>query len=440
MPDLPPPPAAFDRAAQDEDDMLRTMAPRRPASAPGVFDTHPPAVFDTARAVNPQASTHVNMPTGHVLDDRYLITLCLGRGGMGAVYKAVDQETGSECAIKVLIPDLTGSPEAMQNLRREVATASKLTHQNLLRVNHLGLRGTEAYLVMELVDGEDLETYRRRKGGCLSEDDFLHLMPQLLAGLDFLHDRGIVHLDIKPHNIMVTPAGEVKITDFGISKSIKEQVGAEQQQSIVGTLCFMAPEQIRGESTDRRTDIYSLGVMFYLLLTGEWPYPTNTPEQIRSWHLGGEADVSRVPARWRPLVKKCLARNPGGRFRTCQEMQRLMLDSQVAPPPVPLSAVPYAQSVLPQAAPLPSRPGEQTAGPSRVLVAVLALLFGGWGVHMFVLGNRTSGFIRLAITLGLCFYGGILTVPIAMIEGVIYLCKSDEEFYKTYVVEKKSWF
>ena len=181
------------------------------------------------------------MPIGYVLDQRYVVMGRLGTGGMGSVYKVVDKETGSECAIKVLATELVHSPEAMQNLKREVATASKLTHQNLLRVNHLALRGNDAYLVMEFIDGEDLETYRRRKGGYLAESDFCRLMPQLLTGLEFLHERGIVHLDIKPQNIMVTPVGEVKITDFGISKTVKEQVQAQGRQAITGTVCFMAP-------------------------------------------------------------------------------------------------------------------------------------------------------------------------------------------------------
>ena len=316
---------------QDEDDVLQTIAPRR--QPPSSIDTGPPPVFADTAAPAPIAAPSGGasldeMPIGYVLDNRYHVMRPLGRGGMGSIYKVVDKETGSECAVKVLRAELTRSPEAMQNLKREVATASTLTHQNLLRVNHLALRGSAAYILMEFIDGEDLETYLGRKGGCLSEGDFCRLMPQLLAGLDFLHERGIVHLDIKPQNIMVTPAGEVKITDFGISKTIKEQVDAQGRQPITGTVCFMAPEQLRGERTDRRTDIYALGIMFHFLLSGEFPFPLRSCEEIQAWHLGPSADVSRVPEKWRPLVGKCLARKAAERFRSCQEIRQWILENE----------------------------------------------------------------------------------------------------------------
>ena len=254
-------------------------------------------------------SSDGSLRAGDLLDGRYLITKRIGQGGMGVVYKAVDQETESELAIKVLLPSLASSPAAMNDLRKEVAIAQQLTHQNLLRVNHLGIGQGFAYLVMEYIDGEDLETYRLRHGGKLPTDVVRRIMAEVLAGLNFLHDRGIVHLDIKPQNIMIPRSGEAKLADFGISRTIRQQVeqNAEGQTS-VGTLCFMAPEQIRSEVCDRRTDLYAVGVMLYLLLIGEFPFSTRSREDVVTWHLDPQIDIKAAPPAWDAVLRSCLAR------------------------------------------------------------------------------------------------------------------------------------
>jgi len=260
----------------------------------------------------------VALKTGTVLDNRYVITHLIGRGGMGAVYKAVDKEIESECAIKVLTPELAASAEAVASLRREVAIAQELTHQNLLRVNYLCTNSSPPFLVMEHIDGEDLETYRLRKGGKLSPDDFCHVATQILAGLTYLHDKGVVHLDIKPQNVMVAKTGEVKLTDFGIARTIKEQLASRDQSQVpMGTLCYMAPEQLRGEVCDLHADVYSLGILFHLLLAGKFPFPTTTREDVVAWHLGPEYAPDGVPREWSSLLRKCLARKPQSRFSSC---------------------------------------------------------------------------------------------------------------------------
>jgi serine/threonine protein kinase/type II secretory pathway pseudopilin PulG len=263
----------------------------------------------------------VALKTGTVLDNRYVITHLIGRGGMGAVYKAVDKEIESECAIKVLAPELAASAEAVTSLRREVAIAQKLTHQNLLRVNYLCTNSSPPFLVMEHIDGEDLETYRLRKGGKLSSDDFCHVATQILAGLTYLHDKGVVHLDIKPQNVMVAKTGEVKLTDFGIARTIKEQLASKDQSQVpMGTLCYMAPEQLRGEVCDLHADVYSLGILFHLLLAGKFPFPTTAREDVVAWHLGPEYAPDGVPREWCRLLRKCLARKPQDRFSSCAEI------------------------------------------------------------------------------------------------------------------------
>jgi serine/threonine protein kinase len=273
-----------------------------------------------------------DLPLGSLVDGRYLITKKLGRGGMGTVYKVVDRETEVEYAIKVLAPELAGSPEAIRDLKKEVATAQQLTHENLLRVNYLGVSESSAYLLMEFIDGEDLETYRARKGqgGKLSDEEFRNIVGQLLKGLDYLHDRGMVHLDIKPQNVMVSRNGEVKVTDFGISTTIKEQVQSrERDRAPIGTLCFMAPEQFQGHLCDRRTDIYALGIMFHLLLTGEFPFSTKNREEVVAWHLRREYQSAVLPRCWQELIAGCLKRQPENRFSTCKELLSLLERAKV---------------------------------------------------------------------------------------------------------------
>ena len=320
--------------SQDEFDTGQTMRQQEPVGRPGASAA--PARPEAPAATPPLVG---ELPSGFLLDRRYRITKPLGSGGMGTVYKATDEETEKEYAIKTLRPELTASPTAIADLKKEVAIAQDLTHPNILRINYLGVAGATAYLVMEYIDGEDLEAFRLGKGGRITADEFRRLIPQLLAGLNYLHDKGKVHLDIKPQNVMVTRAAEVKLTDFGIAKSIRQQLNQREEGQVpVGSLCYMSPEQLRGEVCDRRSDIYSLGVMFYLLLLGEFPFSTKSREGVVSWHLGPEFDASGLSGEWRELFSRCLARDKAQRFTSCEEIIRAIgPESAGAPasPPLP---------------------------------------------------------------------------------------------------------
>lgn len=289
----------------------------------------PPASRTTAPPSQPQPSapptvqTGTDFPVGHVLDERLVITLKLGQGGMGAVYRVTDRETHVEYAIKVLTPELVGSPAAFADLRKEVARAQPLTHQNLLNIKYFADSGPVKYIVMENIDGEDLESYRLRKGGRISPADFSKFVPQILAGMEFLHERGVVHLDIKPQNIMVSNSGEVKITDYGISRTIKEQLSQrEQSQVSSGTLCFMPPEQIRpGSVCDRRADIYALGMTFHLLLAGRFPFPLDDRQQVIHWHLDERHAIEDLGSPlFNRVVAKSVASRADSRWLSCREM------------------------------------------------------------------------------------------------------------------------
>jgi serine/threonine protein kinase len=322
-PPLPPPlpdaldaertaPRATPPPARIADDLDRE-ATRRP---PGVATAVPPLV---------QVRSATDLK-GQVLDN-FLITKRLGEGGMGVVYKATDRDTDVEYAIKVLPPALSADPRALADLKKEVANAQALTHQNLLKINYLKSFGPTTYIVMEYIDGEDLEEYRRRKAGALKLDEFRKIAPQILTGLDYLHDRGIVHLDVKPHNIMLTRNGEVKITDYGISRSIKEQLRqGDRQEPPTGTLCYMAPEQLRGgDVLDRRADVYAAGMMFLRLLTEKFPFDLKNHQAITAWHLDPRHQIhSTGTPSLDTVLRKALAVNPSERYSSCQEMLRAL--------------------------------------------------------------------------------------------------------------------
>jgi serine/threonine protein kinase len=314
------------RREQDDLNLGKTRMADAPSDPQVPQSTPPPSSRPSAQQ---EVIQGVDFPVGYVLDDTFVITLKLGQGGMGAVYRVTDRETQVEYAIKVLASALAGNPQALRDLKKEVAVAQPLVHQNLLNIKYFADSGPVKYVVMENIDGEDLETYRRRKGGRISQENFARIAPQILAGLDYLHERGVVHLDIKPQNIMVSKSGEVKITDYGISKTIKEQLAQQDQsQAAAGTLCYMAPEQIRGEVCDRRTDVYAVGIMFHLLLAGRFPFPTESREQVARWHIDEKHSMNDLgtPA-FNAVVRKCLRTVPSERFLSCHDLLKELTEA-----------------------------------------------------------------------------------------------------------------
>ncbi|MGL6193684.1 MAG: protein kinase domain-containing protein [Thermoguttaceae bacterium] len=265
----------------DDWDRMQTIRPHRNfADDLDVSETMRPSTF-------PGNLTTDELKRGDILDGKYQVIKKLGQGGMGAVYKVIDMATDVEFAVKVVLPAYIRDPIALKELRVELAKAQTLTHQNLLNYKSFGDSGPIKYIVMELIDGENLEEYRLRKGGKLIETDAIEIANQIMNGLHYFHEKGLVHLDLKPQNIMVSRSGEVKITDYGISKSIKEQIEINTQGGgmAAGTLCFMAPEQLNGSFCDSRADTYALGLIMFQLLTGQLPFSVETKEGIVAWHL-----------------------------------------------------------------------------------------------------------------------------------------------------------
>ncbi len=275
---------------------------------------------------------------GVVVAERYRIVEPLGRGGMGIVYKVEHTRIGKLLAMKLLAGELSSNPDAVRRFKREALTVSKLQCPNTVQVFDFGASEGLTYLVMELVAGDDLARTLRTLGP-MPWARLGKVVIQVCSSLAEAHQQGIVHRDVKPENIMLLHARDgmdvAKVLDFGLAK-LRE--GAElndvtSQGAIVGTPYFMAPEQIRGEAVDPRTDIYALGALMYRALTGHYPFNGPTPMSVFTRHLTESPmpPMERVPEQGIPpgvsaIVLKALSKNPADRFQKIEDLQRALVD------------------------------------------------------------------------------------------------------------------
>ena len=212
----------------------------------------------------------------------YKIERVLGRGGLGAVYEAKHLISQRAEAMKVMLPEQTGTPDMKERFRREIQLLASLNHPNIAGLHNAFFFEDQLIMIMELVEGEDLRT--RSRSTRIPLPTLINYALQVLAALDYAHARGVVHRDIKPANIMVSPAGLVKVLDFGIAIS-EGSVELTKAGSLIGSPLHMSPEQIRGEKATQQSDIYSLGVTMYELIAGRPPLTGNTTYELMMAHL-----------------------------------------------------------------------------------------------------------------------------------------------------------
>jgi beta-lactam-binding protein with PASTA domain/predicted Ser/Thr protein kinase len=263
-----------------------------------------------------------------LFDGRYRIVRKLGSGGMANVYLAEDQELGRRVAIKILNDRHAGDEQFVERFRREAKNAAGLSHANIVSIYDRGeaAEGTY-YIAMEYLDGRSLKELIVSRGPA-PIPIAIDYTRQILAALRFAHRNGVIHRDIKPHNILVDSEGRVKVTDFGIARA--EQAGASAQQmteagSIIGTAQYLSPEQARGTRVDATSDLYSLGIVLYELLTGTVPFSGETPVEIAMKHLSAIPDPPSerrqdVPHALDMVVLRALAKDPRDRYQSAEEM------------------------------------------------------------------------------------------------------------------------
>lgn len=294
----------------------------------------------------------------------YEIVEKLGEGGMGAVYRAHDSTLGREVALKLLPDFASGDRERIARLEREAHLLASLNHPNIATLHGLEESDGLKYLVMELVPGETLAVRIAR--GPLRLGECLGILRQIAEALEAAHERGIVHRDLKPQNVIVTSDGRVKVLDFGLAKT-EEAPPSELSKSptltregtkqgvILGTACYMSPEQARGKALDRRTDIWSLGCVFHEALTGRRAFSGETVSDILAAILEREPDWKALPARTpvkiRDLLRRCLQKEAHRRLRDIGDA-RIEIEEALAepsPPPVtppPRRYLPWAVAAL----------------------------------------------------------------------------------------------
>jgi tetratricopeptide (TPR) repeat protein/predicted Ser/Thr protein kinase len=260
---------------------------------------------------------------GTVLGGRYEILALLGQGGMGAVYKARDMELDRLVALKIIRPELTTNPEILRRFKQELILARQVTHRNVIRIFDLGQADGFKFITMEYLDGKDLRAVLQEKGK-LSPEEAARIIVQICRALEVAHGEGVVHRDLKPQNIMLDANGRAYVMDFGIARSA-HLPGMTQMGALIGTPEYMSPEQAKGEKLDERSDLFSLGVIFYELITGQSPFYSDTPLASLWKRMQEKAKPlcevdPAIPKPLSDIVAKAMEIEPTDRFASAGEM------------------------------------------------------------------------------------------------------------------------
>jgi serine/threonine protein kinase len=337
-----------------------------------------------------------------LLNNRYLLKTIIGRGGMAIVYLAEDRMLERDVAIKVLKADYARDPAFRERFRQEAKAAANLSHPNIVPVYDFGYHEQRLYIVMEYIPGTDLYTIIQEKGR-LSTELGLDLAIKACKGIGYAHRAGLVHCDVKPHNLLVTPDLQLKVTDFGIARALASIDPGEESKVVWGSPQYFSPEQASGDPPSPASDVYSIGVIMYLMFTGQLPFIGRTSQELARMHrLATPITPSEInpfiPPQLDEVLLKVLDKEPSARYRTADQLGRVLQmiyerqksateeSSQPFPTrperikePLPRPIISDEVALTPEALPPPS-----LIDWSAVLLSMLALMAWGGLIPFFI--------------------------------------------------------
>lgn len=272
-----------------------------------------------------------------LLGNRYQLSQTLGTGGMAVVYLARDLMLERPVAVKVLRQDFSKDEDFRERFRQEARSAANLSHPNIVMVHDFGLDAGRLYIVMEYVPGTDLKTMIKQRGRFTLEEA-IQLIVQACAGIGYAHRAGLVHCDVKPHNMLVSPDQRLKVTDFGIARALASIHPDERSEVVWGSPQYFSPEQAAGAAPSPASDVYSLGVILYEMLTGQLPFNAADASELARLHR----DVMPIPPRnlnpeipssLDSIIMKVLSKEPSARYRTADQLGRVLVTFTTSPEP-----------------------------------------------------------------------------------------------------------
>ncbi len=335
-----------------------------------------------------------------LLNNRYQILEPLGTGGMAQVFRARDLMLERFVAVKVLRTDYSSDSEFQARFKQEARSAANLSHPNIVTVHDFGFDQGYLYLIMEHVPGTNLKTMMENLGK-FKPEDALPLIVQACAGLGYAHRAGLVHCDVKPHNMLVSPDQRLKVTDFGIARAIASIHPDEQSDVVWGSPLYFSPEQAGGLAPSPASDVYSLGVVMYELLAGRPPFSAKTAEKLAQLHR--EADPV-PPSNFNPainseleqIILKVLSKEPSARYRTADQLGRVLMNFGAARRSPAVALVEPISEPAPQPVSAP-RPTPQPVRPAPRPVAALPVA----SVPVEAYEDESPDFDWLSVILGL---------------------------------------
>jgi len=327
----------------------------------------------SSKDIRPEVTETLQTPikeltTGSTFAGRYQVIEELGKGGMGKVYKVFDTKIKEKVALKLIKPEVASDHETIERFSNELKFARKIIHKNVGRMYDINEEGGTHYITMEYVSGQDLRGLIRQSGQ-LATGTTLSIAEQVCKGLTEAHNQGVIHRDLKPSNIMIDRDGQARIMDFGIARSISAK-GITGARVMIGTPEYMSPEQVEGKEVDQRSDIYSLGIILYEMLTGQVPFEGDTPFTVG---VKQKSEIpkdprelnAQIPQNLSRLILRCLEKEKEKRYQSAEEVRTDVEKIE--------EGIPTAERLIPKRKTVTSKPITVTLGPKKLLIPALVI-------------------------------------------------------------------